>query len=67
MQSTIQEVQVLKISNPIKFNAIKRNHSGQRTYYSRHGEINQESISMTDFTPFLENYEYSSDAFPGKP
>lgn len=56
IQPTIKEVQVLRIINPIKFNAIKRNRTGQRTYYSRHGEIDQEAITMNDFAQFLENY-----------
>lgn len=56
IQPTIKEVQVLRIINPIKFNTIKRNRTGQRTYYSRHGEIDQEAITMNDFAQFLENY-----------
>ena len=56
VQQMQQEVQVLKIVDPAKFNALKRNQSGKRTYYSRHGEIDQQALTMTNFADFLENY-----------
>jgi thiol-disulfide isomerase/thioredoxin len=51
-----KEVQVLRITDPEKFKSITRNSSGKRTYYSRHGEIDQAAITMADFAEFLENY-----------
>ncbi|WP_184543829.1 redoxin family protein [Mucilaginibacter sp. FT3.2] len=51
-----KEVQVLRIADTGKFNTIARNKSGLRTYESRHGEIDQQSITMTDFAGFLETY-----------
>lgn len=51
-----KEVYVLKIADMDKFNAIPRNKSGKRTYYSRHGEIDQQSIDMFDFADFLETF-----------
>lgn len=52
----LKEVQVLRITDPAKFGSIKRNASGNRTYYSRHGEIDQEMITMPEFAQFLEDY-----------
>lgn len=52
----IKDVQVLRITDPAKFKTINRNSSGTRTYYSRHGEIDQAAITMADFAGFLENY-----------
>lgn len=54
--SVAKEVQVLQVTNPQKFGKITRNSSGKRTYYSRHGEIDQSAITMTDFAQFLEDY-----------
>ncbi|MCY1518905.1 Thiol-disulfide oxidoreductase ResA [compost metagenome] len=51
-----KEVYVLKIIDDQKFNKIQRNKSGKRTYFSRHGEIDQESITMLDFAAFLESF-----------
>lgn len=51
-----KEVHVLTITNNGKFMTIPRNRSGQRTYYSSHGEIDQQGISMSDFADFLESY-----------
>lgn len=52
----VKEVQVLRITNPEKFKRVTRNSSGTRTYYARHGEIDQQTITMSDFAQFLENY-----------
>jgi len=51
-----KEVLVLKISDPVKFKSIPLNTSGTRTYYSRHGEIDQQDMSMADFAEYLESY-----------
>lgn len=51
-----KEVYVLKIVDVNKFNAIPRNKSGKRTYYARHGEIDQQSMDMLDFADFLETF-----------
>lgn len=51
-----KEVSILTISDSLKFARIPRNTSGKRTYYSRHGEIDQEYITMVDFADFLENF-----------
>ncbi|WP_199120669.1 redoxin family protein [Pedobacter sp. ASV28] len=55
-EKRLKEVYVLKITDLHKFNSIPRNKSGRRTYLSRHGEIDQESITMLDFADFLENF-----------
>ncbi|HYK75349.1 MAG TPA: redoxin family protein [Daejeonella sp.] len=51
-----RDVEVLKIQDLKKFNKIPLNKSGIRTYYSSHGEINQQSITMHDFAGYLEDY-----------
>lgn len=51
-----KEVYLLKIGDINKFNAIPRNRSGKRTYYSRHGEIDQQSIDMPNFADYLETF-----------
>ena len=56
IEPVLKEVRVLKITDAEKFKTLARNHSGSRTYYSRHGEIDQQSMTMKDFAGFLENY-----------
>ncbi len=51
-----KEVYVLKIKDPEKFKSIPVNTSGNRTYYSRHGEIDQQGMTMADFAEYLESY-----------
>lgn len=51
-----KEVYVLKITDMSKFKKIPRNTSGKRTYFSMHGKIDQQSITMTDFADYLESY-----------
>jgi len=55
-EKQLKEVYVLKITDQKKFNAIARNKSGNRTYLSMHGRIDQESITMIDFADFLESF-----------
>ncbi|WP_428328171.1 TIGR03435 family protein [Mucilaginibacter sp.] len=52
----MKEVYLLKITDAEKFKSISRNTSGKRTYYSRHGEIDQQNMSMHDFAGYLEDY-----------
>lgn len=56
VETQTKEACVLKISDPEKFKTIPRNTSGKRTYYSRHGEIDQQDMTMKDFADFLESY-----------
>ncbi len=51
-----KDVYLLKIIDQNKFKSIPRNQSGKRTYYSRHGEIDQQSIDMNDFADYLETF-----------
>lgn len=53
---TLKKVQVLRIFDLRKFQSLQRNISGKRSYYARHGEIDQQAISMKDFASFLESY-----------
>ncbi|MEE1944322.1 redoxin family protein [Pedobacter sp. KR3-3] len=56
IQKQDKEVYVLKIVDQGKFGQIKRNTSGNRTYFSMHGKIDQQSITMTDFADYLETF-----------
>ncbi|MEP6611136.1 MAG: TIGR03435 family protein [Mucilaginibacter sp.] len=51
-----KEVYVLKINDPAKFKSIPINTTGKRTYYSSHGEIDQQDMTMADFAEYLESY-----------
>lgn len=52
----VREVYVLKVIDPVKARSIPQNQTHVRTYYSRHGEIDQQHVSMNDFALFLEEY-----------
>jgi len=56
VETQTKDAYVLKISDAEKFKTITRNTSGKRTYYSRHGEIDQQDMTMKDFADFLESY-----------
>jgi thiol-disulfide isomerase/thioredoxin len=56
VEPVIKDVQVMRIIDTTKFKAIKRNTSNKHTYYSSHGEINQDAITMQEFSEFLEDY-----------
>ncbi|MEO6976804.1 MAG: TIGR03435 family protein [Mucilaginibacter sp.] len=51
-----KEVYVLKLNDTAKFKSIPINTTGKRTYYSRHGEIDQQNMTMADFAGYLESY-----------
>jgi thiol-disulfide isomerase/thioredoxin len=51
-----KEVYVLKVTDPEKVKKIPVNTSGKRIYYGRHGEIDQQDMTMNDFAGYLENY-----------
>ncbi|WP_419699152.1 redoxin family protein [Mucilaginibacter sp. NFX135] len=51
-----KEVNVLKIADTAKFKHIPINKSGKRTYLAKHGEIDEQYITMTDLADYLENY-----------
>ncbi|MCJ0743256.1 redoxin family protein [Pedobacter montanisoli] len=53
-----KEVLLLKIEDQNLFNKVTRNSSGKRTYFARHGEIDQQGITMNDFADFLEIFGY---------
>ena len=54
-----KDVYVLQITDPEKFKTISLNTSGKRTYYARHGEIDQQAMTMTDFADYLEDFGIS--------
>jgi len=51
-----KQVLVIRIADPVKFSALKKNVTGIRTYYARHGEIDQQAMTMENFAGFLEDY-----------
>lgn len=56
IQKQDKEVYVLKIVDMDKFNKIKRNTAGTRTYFAMHGKIDQQYIDMADFASYLEDF-----------
>lgn len=56
METQQKTVNILRIVHNVKFKSIPLNVSGKRTYYARHGEIDQQGITMEDFAAFLESY-----------
>lgn len=51
-----KEVYVLTIADAERFKKIPVDTSGVRTYYARHGEIDQQSMTMADLAEYLESY-----------
>jgi len=56
VETQTKDAYVLKITEPEKFKTVARNTSGKRTYYARHGEIDQQGMTMKDFADFLETF-----------
>jgi thiol-disulfide isomerase/thioredoxin len=56
VRSEIKDAYVLRITDPEKVKKIPVNTSDNRTYYARHGEIDQQSMTLTDFAAYLESY-----------
>jgi uncharacterized protein (TIGR03435 family) len=56
VEQQVKDVYVLKVADPVKTKTIPVHTSGARTYFSRHGEIDQQGITMADFAGYLENY-----------
>lgn len=50
------EVYVLKVDDYDKFKKVPVSQHKQRTYFSRHGEIDQQAVNMTEFADYLENF-----------
>lgn len=49
-------VYILKLTDAQKFKTIPVNTNGKRTYSARHGEIDQQNVSMADLASYLEDY-----------
>lgn len=56
VEPILKDVQVLRIVDAEKFKTIPRNVSGKRTFYARHGAIDQQSMTLKEFAQFLEDY-----------
>jgi len=56
IQKQTKEVFVLSIVDPPKFAQVKRNTDGSRSYFARHGAIDQKGITLADFATFLESF-----------
>jgi thiol-disulfide isomerase/thioredoxin len=59
VEPIIKDVWVLSITDSNKFKTIPKNTSGKPTYYTSHGEIDEEATTMHEFAQFLENYGIS--------
>jgi uncharacterized protein (TIGR03435 family) len=59
IEPIIKDVMVLTIADTARFKTIPRNQTGTRTYFSRHGEIDQQDMDMADFAEFLESYGFN--------
>jgi uncharacterized protein (TIGR03435 family) len=60
IRSEVKDVYVLKIADFEKVKTIPVNTSGQRTYYARHGEMDQQAVTMADLADYLESYGVSN-------
>lgn len=60
IKSELREVYVLKITDPEKVKKIPLNASGEKTYYARHGEVDQQSMTLADLADYLETFGTSS-------
>jgi thiol-disulfide isomerase/thioredoxin len=56
IETQTKDVYVLKVTDPERVKKIPVNTSGKKTYYARHGEIDQQDMTMTDFAGYLETY-----------
>jgi uncharacterized protein (TIGR03435 family) len=60
IKSELRDVYVLKITDPKKVKKIPLNTSGEKTYYARHGEVDQQSMTLADLADYLETFGTSS-------
>jgi uncharacterized protein (TIGR03435 family) len=56
MEIQQKTVHILRIVDAEKFKTVRLNVNGKRTYYARHGEIDQQGITMGDFARYLESF-----------
>ena len=56
IKEQIKEVFVLTIVDQEKFAQVKRSTDNSRTYFARHGAIDQKGILLKDFAEFLEGF-----------
>jgi uncharacterized protein (TIGR03435 family) len=56
IETQTKDILVLKIADSAKFKKAPVNTTGIRTYYARHGAIDQQAITMTNFAAYLESY-----------
>lgn len=60
IKSELKDVYVLAIANPEKVKKIPLNTSGVKTYYARHGEVDQQSMTLADLADYLESFGISN-------
>lgn len=60
IKSELRDVYVLKITDSEKVKKIPVNTSGEKTYYARHGEVDQQSMTLADLADYLETFGTSS-------
>lgn len=60
VKSELRDVYVLTITDPEKVKKIPMNTSGEKTYYARHGEVDQQSMTLADLAAYLETFGTSN-------
>jgi uncharacterized protein (TIGR03435 family) len=56
IKNEIKDVYVLKVVDNEKLKTIPLNTSGKRTYYARHGEVDQQGMTLADLATYLETF-----------
>jgi uncharacterized protein (TIGR03435 family) len=56
IRNEIKDVYVLKVVDNERLKAIPLNTSGERTYFARHGEVDQQGMTLADLATYLETY-----------
>jgi len=56
IRNETKDVYALRVADPIKLKTIPLSTSGQRTYYARHGEVDQQGMTLSDLADYLESY-----------
>lgn len=59
-KTELKDVYILKVTDQKKLAAVPRNTSGIRTYYARHGEMDQQAGTLHDLANYLEAFGISS-------
>ena len=59
LRPELKETYALRIADADKVKKIPQNTSGERTYFARHGAVDQQSMTMEDLAAYLESFGVS--------